>query len=77
MHLLIGMWKTMRTVNKDYVINNIARLRRVTVAQSTVEILSHFDHLCTIILLALNGSLPVTRIRACPKAVHRPPYISI
>jgi hypothetical protein len=37
---LISMWKTIGTVNKDNVINNITRLRRSTVAQSTATILS-------------------------------------
>jgi hypothetical protein len=77
MHPLINTWKTMGTVNKDNIINNITRLRRPTAAQSIAGILSHFDHLCTINQPALKGSLPVTCIRACPKAVHRPPCISI
>jgi hypothetical protein len=73
-HPLISMWKTMRMVNRDNMINNVTRL---TAVQSTAVILSHFDHPCTINLPALKGSLPVTHIRACPKAAHRPPCISI
>jgi hypothetical protein len=74
MHLLINTWKTMGIINKDNMINQVTRL---TMAQSTAVILSHFDHPYTINLLALKGSLSVTHIRACPKAVHRPPCISI
>src|SRR5207302_5439280 len=73
-HLLINMWKTMGIINKDNAINKVIRL---TAAQSAVVTLSHFDHLYTINLLALKGPLPVTHITACPKAAHRPPYISI
>jgi hypothetical protein len=72
--LLINMWKTMGIINKDNAINRVTRL---TVAQSAAVILSCFDHPCAINPPALKGSLPVTRIRACPKAVHRPPCISI
>jgi hypothetical protein len=73
-HLLINMWKTVGVINKDNAINKVTRL---TAAQSTAVILSRFDHLCTNSLLALKGPLLVTRIRACPKAAHRPPCISI
>jgi hypothetical protein len=74
MRPLINTWKTVGIINKDNVINKVTRL---TTAQSTAVILLRFDHLCTIDPPALKGSLPVTRIRACPKAVHRPPCISI
>jgi hypothetical protein len=73
-HLLIDTWKTVGRINKDNVINKVTRL---TTVQSAVVMLSCFDHLHTNKLPALKGSLPVTRIRACPKAVHRPPCISI
>jgi hypothetical protein len=72
--LLINMWKTVGIINKGDATNKVTRL---TAAQSAAVILSCFDHLCTINPLALKGSPPVTRIRACPKAVHRPPCISI
>jgi hypothetical protein len=71
---LISMWKTVGLINKGDVINKVTKL---TAAQSAAVILLCFDHLCTINPLALKGSLPVTRIRACPEAVHRPPCISI
>jgi hypothetical protein len=64
----------MGMINKDNVTNKVTRL---TVAQSAAVILSRFDYLRTNNLLALKGSLPVTRIRACPKAAHRPSCISI
>jgi hypothetical protein len=67
----------MEMVNKDNMINNVTRLRRSTAVQSAVRVLPCFDHPYTINLLALKGSLLVTCIRACPKAAHRPPYISI
>jgi hypothetical protein len=73
-HPLINMWKTMGVINQSNAINQVTRL---TAAQSAAVILSHFDHPCTNSLLALKGPLPVTRIRACPKAAHRPPCISI
>jgi hypothetical protein len=72
--LLINTWKTVGVINKG---NTTNRVMRLTMVQSTVVILSCFDHLCTNNPPALKGSLPVTHIRACPKAVHRPPYISI
>jgi hypothetical protein len=72
MHPLINTWKTVGIINKDNVVNKVTRL---TAAQSAAVILSCFDHLCTINLLALKGSLPVTHIRACPKAAHRPPVL--
>jgi hypothetical protein len=71
---LTDMWKTMGMINKGNTTNKVTRL---TAAQSAAVILSHFDHLHTINLLALKGSPPVTCIRACPKAAHRPPCISI
>jgi hypothetical protein len=71
---LIDTWRTVGIINKGNATNKVTRL---TVAQSTAVILSHFDHLCTINPPALKGSPPVTRIRACPKAAHRPPCISI
>jgi hypothetical protein len=74
MCLLINTWKTVGMINKDNTTNKVTRL---TVVQSTAVILSRFDHPRTINPSALKGSLPVTRIRACPKAVHRPPCISI
>jgi hypothetical protein len=67
MHLLINMWKTMGIINNNNAINKVIRL---TAAQSTAVILSHFDHPYTINPPALKGPLPVTRIRACPKAAH-------
>jgi hypothetical protein len=73
-HLLISTWKTVGLINDGDAINKVTRL---TAAQSTAVILSRFDHLCTINLPALKGSLLVTHIRACPEAVHRPPCISI
>ena len=73
-HPLINIWKTMGMINKDNAINKVTRL---TAAQSAAVILSCFDHPCTINLPALKGSLPTTHIRAYPKAVHRPPCISI
>jgi hypothetical protein len=73
-HPLINIWKTVGIINKDDIINKVTRL---TAVQFAVVILSHFDHLCTINLLALKGSLSMIYIRACPKAVHRPPCISI
>jgi hypothetical protein len=73
-HLLTDMWKTMGMINKGNATNKVTRL---TVAQSVAVILLCFDHLCTINLPALKGSPPVTCIRAYPKAVHRPPCISI
>jgi hypothetical protein len=74
MCLLNNMWKTMGIINKDDAIHRVTRL---AAAQSAAVILLCFDHLCTINLLALKGSLSVTHIRACPKAAYRPPYISI
>jgi hypothetical protein len=74
MHLLINTWKTVGWINKDSAVNKITRL---TAVQSAAVMLSRLDHPHTNNLPALKGSLPVTRIRACPKAVHRPPCISI
>jgi hypothetical protein len=71
---LINTWKTVGQINKDNATNKVTRL---TVAQSAAVILSPFDHPCINNLPALKGPSPVTRIRACPKAVHRPPCISI
>ena len=71
---LINMWKTMGIINEDKEVNKVMRL---TAAQSAAVILSCFDHPYTISPPALKGSLPVTHIRACPKAAHRPPCISI
>jgi hypothetical protein len=71
---LNNIWKTMGIINRDNTINKVMKL---AVAQSAAVILSCFDHPYTIKLPALKGSLPVTHIRACPKAVHRPPCISI
>jgi hypothetical protein len=72
--LLINMWKTVGTINKGDVINQVTRL---AVEQSAAVMLSRLDHPHTNNLPALKGPLPVTRSRACPKAVHRPPCISI
>jgi hypothetical protein len=71
---LINTWKTVGKINKDNAINQVMGL---TAAQSTVVKLSRFDHPCTNKLPALKGSPSVTRNRACPKAAHRPPCISI
>jgi hypothetical protein len=71
---LINTWKTVGKINKDNAVNRVTRL---TAAQSTVTMLSRFDHPCTNKLPALKGSPPVTRNRACPRAAHRPPCISI
>jgi hypothetical protein len=71
---LIYTWKTVGIINKNNATNKVTRL---TVAQSIAVMLSHIDHPRTINLPALKGSLPVIHIRACPKAVHRPPCISI
>jgi hypothetical protein len=71
---LINMWKTVGKINKDNVVNQVMRL---TAAQSAVVKLSRFNHPCANKLPALKGSPPVTCSRACPKAVHRPPCISI
>jgi hypothetical protein len=73
-HPLINTWKTVGKTNKDNAVNRVTRL---TAAQSAVAKLSHFDHPCTDKLLALEALPPVTCNRACPKAVHRPPCISI
>jgi hypothetical protein len=73
-HPLINTWKTMGKINKDNAVNQVTRL---TAAQSAVVMLSRFDHLCTSNRPALKGPPPVTRIRACPRAAHRPPCISI
>jgi hypothetical protein len=74
MRPLINTWKTVGKINKDNVVNQVTRL---TVAQSAVVRLSRFDHPCTSNQPALKGSPPVTHIRACPRAAHRPPCISI
>jgi hypothetical protein len=74
MRPLINTWKTVGKINKDNAINQVIRL---TAAQSAVVKLSRFDHPCANKRPALKGSPPVTRSRACPKAVHRPPCISI
>jgi hypothetical protein len=74
MRPLINMWKTVGIINKGDAINKVTRL---TAAQSAAVILLCFDHPCTINPLALKESLPVTHISVCPKAAHRPPYISI
>jgi hypothetical protein len=74
MHPLINTWKTVGVINKGNTTNRVIRL---TMVQSAAVILPHFDHLCTINLPALKGSPPVTHIRACPKAAHRSPCISI
>jgi hypothetical protein len=74
MRLLINTWKTVGTINKGDVVNQGMRL---TAAQSVAVILSCFDHPHTNNLLALKGSSSVTHSKACPKAAHRPPYISI
>ena len=71
---LINTWKTVGKINKDNAVNQVMRL---TAAQSAVVRLSRFDHPCANKLPALKGSPPVNRIRACPNAAHRPPYISI
>jgi hypothetical protein len=72
--LLINTWKTVGIINKG---NTTNRVTRLTTVQSTAVILSCFDHPCTINPPALKGSLPVIHIKACPKAAHRPPCISI
>jgi hypothetical protein len=74
MRPLINTWKTVGKINKDNTVNQVMRL---TVAQSAVVRLSRFDHPCANKLPALKGSPPVTCSRACPKAAHRPPCISI
>jgi hypothetical protein len=71
---LINTWKTVGKINKDNGVNQVTRL---TAAQSAVAMLSRFDHPCTNKLPALKGPPPVTHNRACPKAAHRPPCISI
>jgi hypothetical protein len=71
---LINTWKTMGIINKDREVNKVTRL---AAAQSTAVMLSCFDHPHVINPPALKGSPPVIYIRACPKAVHRPPCISI
>jgi hypothetical protein len=68
------MWKTVGIINEDNMINKVTRLAAV---QSAAIILSYFDHPYTINPLALKGSLSVIHIRPYPKAVHRPPCISI
>ena len=73
-HPLINTWKTVGKINKD---NTINRVTRLVAAQSAAVMLPRLDHPCTNNLPALKESLPVTCIRACPKAVHRPPCISI
>jgi hypothetical protein len=73
-HPLINTWKTVGQINKDNVTNKVTRR---TVVQSVAVILSHFDHPHSNNSLALKGPSPVTRIRACHKAAHRPPCISI
>jgi hypothetical protein len=70
----INTWKTVGKINKDNAINQVIKL---TAAQSAVVRLSCFDHPCTNKLPALKGSPPVTCSKACPKAAHRPPCISI
>jgi hypothetical protein len=67
---LMNTWKTVGTINKNGAVDQGMRL---TAAQSAAVVLSHFDHPCTSNLPALKGSSPVTYIRACPKAAHRPP----
>jgi hypothetical protein len=74
MRPLINTWKTVGKINRDDAVNKVTRL---TAVQSAAVMLSHFDHLRTNNLPALKGSLPATRIRACPKVAHRPPCISI
>jgi hypothetical protein len=71
---LINTWKTVGKINKNNTTNKVIRL---TAAQSTAVMLSRFDHPHTNNPPALKGPLPVTWIRACPKAAHRPPCISI
>ena len=71
---LINTWKTVGKINKGNAINQVMRL---TVVQSAVVKLSRFDHPCVNNLPALKRSPPVTHNRACPKAAHRPPCISI
>ena len=71
---LINTWKTVGKINKDNAVNQVIRL---TAAQSAVVKLSRFDHPCVNNLPALKGSPPVIHTRACPKAAHRPPCISI
>jgi hypothetical protein len=71
---LINTWKTVGQINGDNAVNKVTRL---TAAQSAAVMLSRFDHPHTNNPPALKGSLPVIRIRACPKAAHRPPCISI
>jgi hypothetical protein len=71
---LINTWKTVGKINKDNAVNQV---RRLTAAQSAVVRFSRFDHPCANKLPALKGSPPVTCNKACPKAVHRPPCISI
>jgi hypothetical protein len=71
---LINTWKTVGKINRDDAVYQVMRL---TAAQSAVVRLSRFDHPCTNKLPALKGSPPVTCSRACPKAAHRPPCISI
>jgi hypothetical protein len=74
MRPLISTRRTMGIINKGNATNKVTRL---TVAQSAAVILSRLDHPRTINPLALKGPLPVIHIKACPKAVHRPPCISI
>jgi hypothetical protein len=73
-HPLINMWKTVGRINKDNTINQVTRL---TVAQSAAVRLPRLNHPRANKPPALKGSPPVTHNRACPKAAHRPPCISI
>jgi hypothetical protein len=71
---LINTWKTVGKINKE---SAVSRVTLLTAAQSAAVMLSRIDHPRTNNLPALTRTPPVIRIRACPKAAHRPPCISI
>jgi hypothetical protein len=71
---LINTWKTVGKINKG---SAVGRVTLLTAAQSAVVMLSRIDHPKTNNLPALTRTPPAIRIRACPKAAHRPPCISI
>ena len=67
MHPLINMWKTVGTINGTVGINKVTRLRRMTVAQSTVREIPCTDQQVYYNLASPKVGPPVTRRNTYPK----------
>jgi hypothetical protein len=67
MHPLINTWKTVGTINEVMRINKITRLRRITVAQSTVGEIPRTDQWVPYRLAGPKVGPPVTHRNTYPK----------